>query len=75
MNKKDGGPAFSVPADNYSGGEIFQSEPGMSLRDYFAIHASDKDIETYLAGTQRTFIDREQARYKFADAMLEAREK
>ena len=31
--------AFPVPAGNFSGGESWTPELGMSLRDYFAAHA------------------------------------
>lgn len=36
MSDKDGGQAFPVPAGNFSGGETWQSDFGMSLRDWFA---------------------------------------
>ena len=60
---------------------VFSDELGMDLRDYFAAKATEVDIETYqwektvgygiVAGTQiRT---REQAKYAYADAMMEAR--
>jgi hypothetical protein len=54
------------PIDAWGG-----DDRGMDLRDYFAAHASEKDIQdimnTYGANT------REQARYVYADAMLKAR--
>jgi hypothetical protein len=66
----DGGSAFPVPELYDYGGR------GMTLRDYIAIHASEKDIAFYLpnsidagSGTARTY-----ARYRFADYMLAARE-
>jgi hypothetical protein len=40
-NKNDGGPAFPVIADNGLG----HISSGMTLRDYFAAHASRSDIE------------------------------
>lgn len=46
---------------------------GISLRDYFAIHATDADIKKYLGGNTRR--SREEARYAFADAMLKQRER
>lgn len=64
---------------------------GMFLRDYFAIRASEEDIQNHLLtgrvidvvlqdGTGRKTIEqrpeyrtREQARYAFADSMMEAR--
>jgi hypothetical protein len=64
----NGGPAFpavGVPAwpDHNHG--------GMTLRDWFATHATDADIADIQHGTKFT---REQARYIHADRMLWARE-
>lgn len=68
-------------------GEVVQE--GMTLRDYFAARASEEDIQRHLTGMvkvivgqnekgpiyeyQQAFRSREQARYRWADAMLEAR--
>lgn len=53
----------------------------MSLRDYFAAHATENDIEDNFGGqvdpqTGRCFNQRtrEQAKYAYADAMLAARQ-
>jgi len=63
--------AFPVPADNFSGGEIFFSDPGMSLRDYFAAKAMQSYIQK-LSVTEPN--DRIAAwSYETADAMLKAR--
>jgi hypothetical protein len=66
----DGGPAF--PCVDAKG---FVSQ-GMSLRDYFAAHASDEDIEQH----HRIIMQRtacrpttEQCKYAYADAMIQAR--
>ena len=79
MSKRsDGGPAFGA---------------GMTVRDYFAIHASDEDLQDWIPGslgqccillTQLGYnaTDYENsvralrpwARYRFADAMLRARD-
>ena len=51
--------------------------PGMTLRDYFAAHASEIDIDEYRIyyhGGNRFTRSRAQARYLHADAMLAARE-
>ena len=85
-NKETGGPAFPYvcqEANHYS--------DGMTLRDYFATHASDEDIERFkfISGMEEYIVERvdgtksihhrvsavsrEKARYRFADAMLEAR--
>jgi hypothetical protein len=69
MSKNTGGPAF----------------PRMTLRDYFATHALEEDIQRYLPQTIGTAGElahvlgckpiREWARYQHADAMLVARSK
>lgn len=67
MSKKDdGGPAFPVVGAPGSP----EDYPGMSLRDYFAIRASEEDIRTYLF---RSMHERTAARYAFADAMIAQR--
>lgn len=75
MNKKiyDGGQAFgySIPE------QYWAYEDGMTLRDYFAAKATQEDIEKYLIYSINgmTFDrTREQAKFKYADQMLEARE-
>ena len=60
----------------------YYSVGGMSIRDYFAVHADnydlalimerDENVENTPIGRQAT-ITREQARYIHADAMLKAR--
>ena len=68
-------------------GEVVQE--GMTLRDYLAARASEEDIQRHLTGMvkvivgqnekgpiyeyQQAFRSREQARYRWADAMLAAR--
>lgn len=48
---------------------------GVTLRDYFAVHATDEDIRRYLwVDNERTDTTHAQARYMHADAMLAARE-
>jgi len=77
-----GGPAFPAPA-----GVSHITEQGMTLRDYFAARATDQDIQRHrytgefvdgYAGSNKTkipvFCSVEEARYKYADAMLKARE-
>jgi hypothetical protein len=57
-------------------------EDGMDLRDYFAIHANDYDIYSYMYETRAgsgisassQIRTREEARYAYADAMMKARE-
>ena len=63
----NGGPAF--PTDRTS----HCNETGMSLRDYFAIHCRDQDIQNFRRGDGLT--ETVEARYRFADAMLAARTK
>jgi hypothetical protein len=79
---KTGGPAFPVPDD---ASDMF----GMTLRDYFAAHASEEDLKVQskvMSDQIRARMSREQfcfaclpddwrvkARYMHADAMLKAR--
>lgn len=73
MDRKYGGPAFPTPyttrdGDHYS----TEFEGGMTLRDYFAIHADRNDIAAMLS--ERPDLTLPQARFAYADAMLRARE-
>lgn len=67
----DGGPAF--PSELYNLGPM----EGMSLRDYFAIKASEEDIRLYLKSGEYNFFrsmrERTAARYAFANAMIAQR--
>ena len=71
MNNKDtGGPAFPAPIIDV------EKHEGMTLRDYFATHASDADVA--IQGEEiriKTGIGnwRSIARYMHADEMLKAR--
>lgn len=76
----------------YNEAHSYLIQSNMSLRDYFAAKASEKDIEYWMPkGFTETVIQRdangkcyeikqvatwtrEQARYRYADAMLKARE-
>ena len=71
IEKNNGGPAFPVTVTDKSG-QIAPTETGMSLRDYFAIHASEKDIEAIRFGFSD--MSRSEARYIYADEMLKVRE-
>ena len=64
MSINDGGPAFP------SSHPVFP-ENGMTLRDWFATHATDADIKDILEWTN---CSRQEARYIHADRMIEARE-
>lgn len=71
MSKKTGGQAF--PSDE--GPNKFE---GMTLRDYFAIHADACDVEDYRNKNPRNgeySLTITEARYSFADAMIAEREK
>ncbi len=47
MSTKDGGPAFPCEQSETQNGQWNQSfEPGMTLLDYFAAHASEDDIQS-----------------------------
>lgn len=77
----DGGPAFPVPPDAMASDGVMcvpiQAYPGMSLRDYFAAHASSGDIDDVIAAgdfnRMRVVERRARARYVYADAMLKER--
>lgn len=73
----DGGPAFPYSALTPEGPQIYGDSKGMSLRDYFAVHANDEDIKSYYEPKEISCNSyaRAVARYRFADAMLKAREK
>ena len=79
----DGGPAFPRGINGrYPDG--FSETEGMSLRDYFAAKATDKDIEKYRGWVpdkdESSFLmkatyTRTEARYRFADDMIKERTK
>lgn len=80
--KNDGGSIFPDHKSQCLQGGTVEHIGGMSLRDYFAANASEKDIQYYLViseemhiqGITDKKISREDARYEYADAMLKARE-
>lgn len=83
MKTKDGGPAFPLcgsivkqyqPTGIVTGESLQGFQAGMSLRDYFATHATEDDI-LYYYRLDEVCKTRQQARYMHADAMLEARKK
>jgi hypothetical protein len=68
--KTDFETAFPV----YDGVLVYE---GMTLRDWFASTASERDVEAhmhYYLGSSHFTRTREKARYHYADAMLKARE-
>ena len=109
MTKNDGGPAFPCELENTSEhdttGYMDEALPkhttavygGMSMRDYFAAHATETDIAEFLpvqyaqsqsrsglaSGYDSAFmqhqmqakVTRQEARFRYADAMIEARGK
>lgn len=72
----DGGPAFPRPATKGSAGSIIrESQNGMTLRDYFAGQALAGFRPNYTTSKFKlTEISVAVYAYKFADAMLAARE-
>lgn len=87
MATNDGGPAYPgwMPTGGITEHAIPDSRqveeipngvhfPGMSLRDYFAAKATEKDIAYWWEETALP-ITRVAARYAHADAMLAEREK
>ena len=77
MSKQDGGSAFP---ESYIGTDRPNAGigDGMSLRDYFAVHATDQDVkmasQAYMAKFNKEVCSVAEARYYHADAMLKARE-
>ncbi|HDY86633.1 MAG TPA: hypothetical protein ENH82_00785 [bacterium] len=51
-------------------------EKGMTLRDWFATHASEEDIKYHLIfNPGERVLSRETIKYRYANAMMEARKK
>lgn len=77
----NGGPAFPVPAGNFSGGESWTpTADGMSLRDYFAAHAliPDKVLGSALDTSASEFEALHKLAkwaYLWADAMIAERDR
>lgn len=76
----DGGPAFPETPKSADTNQSYV-QGGMTLRDYFAAHATDADIEPFLDGMTAAGIVgpkaatyRAKARFGFADAMIAARQ-
>ena len=74
----DGGPAFPSDQGHIPEGTWNQTyDPGLSLRDYMAIHLAcpDKAVDSYdhMRHPWKLAEDRASLRYLEADAMLKAR--
>ncbi len=75
---KDKAPAFPM---GYHRDGNSADQAGMDLRDYFAAKATEDDIRAYRIGSgaihepERFTMTREEAKFAYADAMLEARAK
>ena len=82
-------PAF--PLHNHGAQTLGLHVTGMTMRDYFAAKATEKDVEEYKIGSRikevprkdglgnerfskTVYYTREQAKFRYADAMLKARE-
>ena len=68
----DGGPAYPFPSTVTPEGYVQHGWHGMTLRDWFATHATEADILA-AQGAYRV-VTRYEARYIHADEMLTARE-
>lgn len=85
MTTETGGSAFPTPDVYHPNGQVEFGTPGMTLLDWFAAHASDEDVESFMPhtiGEHREFKEkhgfppsRQWARYQHADAMLKARDR
>lgn len=78
----DGGPAFPfdwVDFQPTTGDQVVREHfPGMSLLDWFAARASEDDIKQHeqrMAPCGIPTYTREEAKYRYARAMLKARSK
>ena len=72
----DGGPAFPTEQHECSDNTWNQTyEPGMTLRDWFAGHATEDDVHHWMdiLFLNNKSVTREEAKYIYADAMIEAR--
>lgn len=77
MNEPENPPAFpQASPDMCLEGQKVKDTQGMSLRDWFAGHATDADVREYQLNDEgeRNNATREQAKYAYADAMLAARQ-
>ena len=70
MSKDNGGPAFG---ELQQVGDMAMRDGGISIRDYMAIHASEEDVQRFMAFDRS--ISRTAARYSHADLMLLERAK
>ena len=70
-NRDTGGPAFPA-GERFEGVDGWQTEPGMTLRDYFAAKAMQGLLAGKLQSVELKLITRDC--YAMADAMLKARE-
>lgn len=68
MSKDNGGPAFPVEVER----GVFAQ--GVTMRDYFAVKASDRDVNDVMNRSSIN-LTRTQARYIHADEMLLERAK
>lgn len=82
MNEdNDGGPAFPVLDTSYEDRDNtthYDTVGGMSIRDYLAAHANEKYVLHYMCSDGKTepikiIRTSEQAKYAYADQMIEAR--
>jgi hypothetical protein len=70
MTINNGGPAFPIADVPYPNGNVQHGWNGMSLRDWFAGQA----LAGLLAHTGESERNRAVAAYRYADAMLRARD-
>ncbi|EXL06240.1 hypothetical protein BG46_15870 [Brucella anthropi] len=64
-----GGPAFPVSIPGWGD----NGASGMTLRDYFAIHASREELTRFRVDKNGNGLSEVEARYAYADAMIRAR--
>lgn len=70
MNKEDGGQVYPIPASNYSGGECWHSEQGITRRDWLAGRYVERFIspgDEFDEDGMRVAVERA---YKLADMVI-----
>jgi hypothetical protein len=72
MSKDNGGPDFPFVLESSGGIQFY--EAGMTMRDYFAAKATDRDVNDVM-NRSSVNLTRTQARYIHADNMLLERAK
>ena len=74
MTKETGGPAFPRPASEAHQHGMHSPQEGISMRDYFAAKALPLMMHADIGRWEGNYQRHAEQAYKYADAMLKARE-